>query len=108
MTATVGPPAEREGPGPAALTRILRTVADVLGPPVTPGDVAPDVDLFGEEPFVVGRRLDSLDLIEVLAAVEGVLGRSLEPLLAEPTGPVTLRDLSGADPRIGRPIGGTP
>lgn len=99
MRTEVDPAREPEGSGAEALSRVLGAVADVLGPPVTARDVQPDVDLFGDGPLVVGRRLDSLDLIEVLAALEDVLGRSLEPLLADPTGPVTLRLLSGGSGR---------
>lgn len=79
--------------GSAQLDRACVAIAGVLGDGVEPGDVAVDADLFDGHPIVRGRPLDSLDLIEVVATLEDVLGRSLEPQLDDPAGPVTIRSL---------------
>lgn len=103
------PPAGAEGPRPvrpvqpveAAETaqRVLDTIrielAALLGDDVTVEAVRVDVDVFeGREPLVAGRWLDSMDLVQVIAALEARFDVDLAAILTGDE-PATLRDIAG-------------
>ncbi len=61
---------------------------------VAPGEVPADADLFDRAGFTVRSRvLDSLELVEMVSAVEEAVGRDLEALL-QSGGSMTLRDVA--------------
>lgn len=73
-------------PGDAAgevLAEIRQELVDLLGDGVTPEAIRVDVDVFeGGEPLVAGRWLDSMDLVQVMAALEDRFGVRLAEVLA--------------------------
>lgn len=105
----------RAGEPPVAVVRIARRGGDsaeqvleeirqelvaLLGGGVTSEAIRVDVDVFqGGEPLVAGRWLDSLDMVQVLAALEERFGIRLAEALAgdEPLTLATIaRHVAGA------------
>jgi acyl carrier protein len=85
----------------AVLDTITRELVALLGDEVAIDAVRTDVDVFeGREPLVTGLWLDSMDLVQVIAALEARFGVNLAALLTgdEPT---TLRTIAERIARSG-------
>ena len=98
------------GDADAVLELVVGAVARAFQ--VKPGEVGVDADLFDSHGFTVRHRvLDSLELVEVVSAVEEAVGVDLEVLL-QAGGSLTLRQVAefvageGAADRAARPVAG--
>lgn len=76
------------------LAAIKGELVALLGGEVAADAVRTDVDVFeGREPLVADRWLDSLDLVQVIAALEARFGVDLAALLTSDE-PATLRTIA--------------
>ncbi|HUY86671.1 MAG TPA: hypothetical protein VMU77_06120 [Acidimicrobiales bacterium] len=61
---------------------------------VDPASIDTECDMFDKNGYsIAGRTLDSLELVEMITVVEGVLGREVEGII-ESREKLSLRDLS--------------
>lgn len=76
------------------LEEIRQELVAVLGDGVTPEAIRVDVDVFeGSAPLVAGRWLDSMDLVQVMAAIEDRFGVRLAEVLSGDA-PMTLTTIA--------------
>jgi acyl carrier protein len=84
--------------GDDATTRVLEDIKHelvaLLGGDLDPGTIRVDVDVFeGTEPLIAGRWLDSMGLVQVIAALEDRFGVRLAAVLTGDE-PMTLANVA--------------
>jgi hypothetical protein len=78
------------------IDEIRADVATMFDGTVAPADIRDDLDVFEHcEHLIEGRRLDSLDVVEIVAAVEDRYGISLADGRGAEPGALTLAYIAG-------------